>query len=148
MILMHSRGNPSKSRQSSPVMAEATKDGSRWAAPIVLCVTFLVYSPTLWFDFVYDDLTDIVNNKGIQSWDAVPGFFLPGGGQLFGAMGWHADRFYRPLFMLWLRLNHALFALKPGGWHMAALAAHLLATLMVYLLVRRLLGEWKPAALA
>lgn len=118
-----------------------------WIIPTLLGATFLVYLPTFWFGFVYDDQADIVGNTGIQSWEAMPGFFFPKVGQILGAMGWHQVRFYRPVYMLWLRLNHAFFALDPVGWHVAAVLSHLLATLLVYLVVRRLLADWRPALL-
>ncbi len=147
--MRHMRSRKTSTQHAQPHTPEsrAVCNGSRWAVPIVLFVSFLVYCPTLWFKFVYDDVKDIVLNQGIKSWDSLPGYFVPESAQLFGPSGWHAARCYRPLLLLWLRLNDALLSLQPGYWHLAAVAAHLLMTLMVYLLVRQLLHDWVPAAL-
>ena len=119
-----------------------------WTLPLVLGLTFLVYCPTLRFGFVYDDLLDILNNGSIQSWEAMSGFLFPRSSNIFGPTGWHGARFYRPVFMLWLRLNHAFFGFTPSYWHLAAVLAHLLATLLVYRLVLRLTEDWRPAVVA
>ncbi|MGC2211229.1 MAG: tetratricopeptide repeat protein [Candidatus Korobacteraceae bacterium] len=145
---MGSRKTPVNRTRSRTPDAATICDRSSWAAPIILLITFLVYCPALWFDFVYDDMLDIVNEPALKSWDSVPRYFVPQLAKMFGPGGWHAERFYRPVFMLWLRLNDALFGLQPGYWHLAAIAAHLLMTLIMYLLARRLLRDWIPAALA
>ncbi len=54
---------------------------------------------------------------------------------------------YRPLFLLWLRLNNACFGLNPRGWHAAAMGLHLLCTLLVYLLFRRMTQKSAFAAM-
>ena len=48
---------------------------------------------------------------------------------------------YRPLFLLWLRVNAALFRIHPAGWHLATLAAHVAATYFVFLLARKVFAE-------
>ncbi len=40
--------------------------------------------------------------------------------------------YYRPLFLLWLRVNDAVFGNHPWGWHLTTVLAHVLATLLVY----------------
>ena len=46
--------------------------------------------------------------------------------------------YYRPLFLLWLRINDAVFGNQAWGWHLTTILAHVLATLLVYLLAWRL----------
>ena len=46
--------------------------------------------------------------------------------------------YYRPLFLLWFRLNHAMFGVNPEGWHLTTILCHVAATYMVFVLVRRL----------
>ncbi|MGH9581244.1 MAG: tetratricopeptide repeat protein [Terriglobales bacterium] len=116
--------------------------GRFWLS-LVLLLTSLAYVSTLAFDFVYDDETQIVANPRIRSWSEVPSYFtrhhwfhlypnLPG-------------NYYRPLFLLWLRANYAVFELKPWGWHLTTVAVHLLATLLVCFLARRLLRNANAA---
>jgi len=113
---------------------------------IVLIATFLVYAGTLGFGFVYDDQGQIVRNLFIQSWHYVPRYFTshvwsylyPG----------DVANYYRPLFLIWLRANHALFGLEPAGWHLTSVLAHLVVTLEVYWLGVRLLEDRISAAVA
>ena len=46
--------------------------------------------------------------------------------------------YYRPLFLLWLRINDAVFRNQAWGWHLTTILAHVLTTLLVYLLAWRL----------
>jgi protein O-mannosyl-transferase len=122
------------------------KDSVNWFAVLpILVVTFLLYLPALRFQFVFDDVEQIVKNPNIQSWSYLPGYFTK---QLWSQGGWHQARYYRPLFLVWLRMNHALFGFDATYWHLTTIAAHLLATLLVYLLVKMLLKSQATAALS
>ncbi len=107
-------------------------------------VTFVVYSGTLSFEFVWDDWPQIVNNPIIRSWSNLP--------RAFGSDLWyHVARhqvYYRPLFVAWSMLNYALFGLHPWGWHLGAVLLHVGAVAAVFLLARRLELEYWTAALA
>src|ERR1700733_7642734 len=106
----------------------------RWLA-LVIAVSALPYLFTLRYGFVYGDDTQIVNNPAISNWGSVTQYFVTpvwqfaGNGAMTG--------YYRPLFYLWLRINDALFGMHPLGWHVASLCVHLLATGLVFFLLRR-----------
>jgi tetratricopeptide (TPR) repeat protein len=113
---------------------------------LVLVIGLAIYAPSLGYQFVHDDVSQIVANPRIQSWQYLPDYFtshvwahLYGEGQA---------NYYRPLFLLWLLLNHTLFSLNPPGWHLTTVAAHLLAGSLVYALARELLEDTRAAALA
>jgi Flp pilus assembly protein TadD len=55
---------------------------------------------------------------------------------------------YRPLFLVWLRINDALFGQWAAGWHFTSVSAHVAATYCVVLLAHRLLDEWPGALLS
>jgi protein O-mannosyl-transferase len=113
---------------------------------LALAATFVVYVGTLRFDFVYDDHEQIVENFRIQSWRYVPGYFTE---HLWSHLSpKDPGNFYRPLFLLWLRLNHLAFGVRPAGWHFTTVLLHLGVTLLVYLLARRLLNDRGSAGLA
>lgn len=106
------------------------------AETLACAIAFLAYVPTLGFPFVYDDEPQIVRNPAIHAWS----YWL----HYFTSHAW-ADlypnvngNYYRPLFLLWLRLNHAIFGLNPQGWHLTTVLCHVAATYMVFALVRRL----------
>ena len=107
-------------------------------------VTFVVYSGSLSFDFVWDDWPQIVNSPIIRTWSNLP--------RAFGSDLWyHVARhqvYYRPLFVAWSMLNYTLFGLRPWGWHLGAVLLHVGAVLAVFWLARRLGLEYWTAALA
>jgi tetratricopeptide (TPR) repeat protein len=104
---------------------------------ILACgVTALAYLGALAFGFVYDDVPQILKNPAIQDWRYLP--------QYFTAHVWatiypnSTGNYYRPLFLLWLRLNYALFGANPAGWHAASVLCHIAATYMVFRVARQL----------
>ena len=112
--------------------------------PLLGLVTFVVYSGSLSFDFVWDDWPQIVNSPIIRTWSNLP--------RAFGSDLWyHVARnqvYYRPLFVAWSMLNYTLFGLRSWGWHLGAVLLHVGAVVAVFWLVRRLGLEYWTAALA
>jgi tetratricopeptide (TPR) repeat protein len=111
--------------------------------PMLGLVTFVVYSGSLSFEFVWDDWPQIVNSPLIRSWSNLP--------RAFGSDLWyHVARhqvYYRPLFVAWSMLNYTLFGLRPWGWHLGAVLLHVGAVASVFWLARRLGLEYWTAAL-
>jgi tetratricopeptide (TPR) repeat protein len=106
--------------------------------------TAVLYSGTLFFKFVWDDEAQIVNNPLIRSWHSLSRVFV-------SDLWYHSIRrqvYYRPLFVAWSILNYAVVGLRPWGWHLGAILLHLVATLAVFWLSRRLGLEYWTAALA
>ena len=123
----------------------------RWPSPrlltgIVLGLTFAVYAQTLGFQFVHDDVGQIVENPAVQSWHYLA--------QYFTAQVWAGvtpellGNYYRPLFLIWLRLNDAVFGLHPWAWHLTTLLLHVAVTGLVYLLAWRIVKDRWTALLA
>jgi len=104
-----------------------------------LLLAVVAYWPVLEYGFVFDDTQQITQNPALTSWSYLPQYFtahvwegvFPGGN----------GNYYRPLFLLWLRLNYVLFKLAPWGWHLTSLLAHLAATGMVFLVLRQWTGD-------
>lgn len=116
----------------------------RIALPAILVVTFLVYVRSLWFEFVFDDFEQIVLNGHIQSWRFVPAYFTS---HVWSQQD-SAGLYYRPIFLLWLRLNHAIFELSPGAFHFSSICMHVTATALLYFVVRKLVKDGRAAAVA
>jgi tetratricopeptide (TPR) repeat protein len=106
---------------------------------LALLLALIGYWPTLRYGFVFDDVQQIVENPAIKSWSSLPQYFTAhvGAGIFPEAKG----SFYRPLFLLWLRLNHGLFDVAPFGWHLTSLLVHLCAIWMFFLLARQWTGD-------
>jgi protein O-mannosyl-transferase len=114
---------------------------------LALAAVYMLYQAALAFPFVFDDHQQIALNSHLSSWSYLKVYFtqnvwshLPDGAP--GA------NYYRPLFLVWLRLNFILFGQQPTGWHWTTIALHLLATGLVYLLVVKLFRNSATAILA
>lgn len=113
---------------------------------VVLALTFAVYLPSLRYQFVHDDGGQIVENPAVHSWHQVPHYFTTHVWE--GVDPEELGNYYRPLFLLWLRINDAVFGSHPWGWHLSTVLTHVLTTFLVFLLVWRLGLSRQVAALA
>lgn len=102
-------------------------------------ITALAYLGTLAFGFVYDDVLQIFQSPALREWRYLPRYFTshvlaalyPGAG----------GNYYRPLLMLWLRLNYVLFGPEPAGWHATTVLCHVLATYLVFRVVQQISSD-------
>jgi protein O-mannosyl-transferase len=132
----------------NPTGATTLKNAPRniwWPlAPVLL--TAAVFAPVAGFDFVYDDRGQVVDTTQLTTWRNIPSFFT---GHVWSwLMPASLSNYYRPGFKLWLFANFTLFERDAPGWHVATLAAHLLATFLVYRLALLLIGVPGIAAFA
>ena len=106
-----------------------------WLLPgIALLCAAAIYAQAAFFQFVYDDLGQIVLNPQIKSWTLAFSYFKTH----VWAQSSGIAMYYRPAFMLWLTANYKLFGLNPLYWHLAVIGLHLACCLLVYFLVWRL----------
>ena len=123
--------------QTPPTAAPAARPHTRlyrFALSATLLITAAIYLQAAFFEFVYDDLGQIVYNPLLKSWGGALGYFKTH----VWAQSSDLVLYYRPVYMLWLEGNRALFGLKPLSWHLAAIAVHLVACLLLYFFVSRL----------
>ncbi|MFZ0963708.1 MAG: tetratricopeptide repeat protein [Terriglobia bacterium] len=120
--------------------------GARALLPAaILAATFLSYLVTLDLGFFSDDQILIITNGSIRSWSYFPSYFTS------HIWSYHYPHWltnaYRPILLIWLRLNEVLFGAHAWGWHLSSLAMHLAVTYLVYRLGLRLTGDvWTAAA--
>jgi len=108
--------------------------------------SFLLYSGTLAFKFVYDDRRQVVDNAALTGWSYVHLYFSQ---NVWALIDPHKlANYYRPLFLLWLKVNYSLFGLAPMGWHTLEVLLQALVTVEVFWLARRLLKAEVPAAVS
>ncbi len=123
--------------KNSGLMQSRTGDLYRLAA--VLFITAVTYLGTIRFGFVYDDFQQIQTNPFLRSWRFVPQYFVSSvWKQLFP---FDPGNYYRPMFLVWARLNYSVFADRPLGWHATASALHVLVTALVFFVVRKMTGR-------
>jgi len=103
-------------------------------------VTLVVYWPVQSFDFVnFDDPIYITRNSAIQNgvtWQGILWAF-----STFHAANWH------PLTWLSHMIDFSLYQFRAGGHHWTSLQIHLLNTLLLFLVLRRMTGASKCSAL-
>jgi len=113
---------------------------------VILFLTFLAYSGTLWFQFVYDDRGQILANAHVHYWRYLPHYF--GEGVWSFAYPNILGNYYRPVFLLYLLINYKIFGPYPAGWHLLSVGAQVAVTYLVYRLGWRLVGDRKTALVA
>ena len=126
-------------RQSPRQSPEEMRQLSLFQLGLALVLAVVSYWPALGFGFVYDDTQQIVENPALRSWSYLPQYFTAN--VWAGVFSGGGGSYYRPLFLLWLRLNYLMFKVAPWGWHLTSLIAHLAATAMLFLLMRKWTGD-------
>ncbi|MGH7200262.1 MAG: hypothetical protein ACREJB_06630, partial [Planctomycetaceae bacterium] len=122
---------------------------SEWLRTHTRCLLSLVgltvalYLPTLGYDFVnWDDPWYVVNNPLIKSWQP---------SNLYALATQAAVRNYAPATLFSFLVDHTLWGLWAGGFHLTNLLLHALNAALVYALVVRLTHSrwtaWATAAL-
>jgi protein O-mannosyl-transferase len=140
------RVNPSGAKPENSTAVTGLVEKTGVVEALVCAITALAYVGTLSFGFVYDDKPVIVDNVVIRSWRFLAHYFIP---QISANIAPPSGgTFYRPITLLWLRLNYAAFGLDPAGWHFAMLVGHVLATYLVFVLVEKLTRNRGVAAVA
>jgi protein O-mannosyl-transferase len=120
--------------------AEARERQCLW---FILVITAITYLGTLRFEFVYDDGPQIVSNPFLKAWRYVPQYFVSDVWKQVFPMS--PSNYYRPLFVVMMRVIYSLFANRPLGWHLVAVVLHLAVTWLTYILVRKISGQFTLA---
>jgi tetratricopeptide (TPR) repeat protein len=113
-------------------------------AALIALLSFLVYLPALGFGFVSDDQMQVLSNPLVLSWRMIP--------RALQSNLWFqvvpTGTYYRPFFVIWSILNHALFGFDPRGWHFSNIVLHVIAASLVFALLRKVRADYWTAALA
>jgi tetratricopeptide (TPR) repeat protein len=121
---------------SAPAYDRAASAQTKKLLYLLLACGALLYARSLPYNFVYDDVIQIVRNPRITAWSYLPSYFTE---QLWA--GIQSASYYRPLLLLWMRINHFFFGLNPVGWHATSILLHLGASALAFVLARRLLRD-------
>ncbi len=86
---------------------------------LIFTIAFLIYLPTIWNKFVWDDIQLITHplNLGENPYS----FFLGGG------------IYYRPFLHLSMAIDYSFWHLNPMGYHLTNVILHSIASLLVFL---------------
>ncbi len=111
---------------------------------LVLLFAFWVFVPSFSYQLVSDDVLQIKDNPRLTSWTYLPGYFTQ---HLWAQDPQARHLYYRPLFLVWLRISRVVFGPPQPNWHIASILAHLVAVACVFLLLRRLTESVNGATL-
>lgn len=115
---------------SEPALGPRSELGNYFYPALIAIVVAGVYATSFWGVFVFDDGNRIVNEEAIRS-------FPPEGGILTS----------RSLVTYSLALNYALTGLEVGSYHSFNLAVHLVSSLALFGLARRLFARQSESSL-
>jgi protein O-mannosyl-transferase len=130
---------------AKPWALRGVLEGNPFYVFLLGVVTYALYAPSFGFPFVYDDVFQIVQNDHLDSWRFLPVYFTR---HAWSHVPGVPANFYRPFFLLWMRLNNLAFGHEPAAWHLTTILLHLAAAILVYRLAVELLQARGPALLA
>ena len=100
-------------------------------------IGLIIYSNTLTFSFVHDDVVFILNNPAIQQWGKLSDIFL-NGGSFVGQSNPLVNNYYRPLLEIIYKLQYKLFGFDAFKYHFFNMAVHVINSLLAYILLKQL----------
>jgi len=107
-----------------------------WHLLVVGALALGLYASTLGAGFVWDDEEIVVRNPLITSLGNLPAIFRTHAfAKVSAAAPGHDLEYWRPVWVSTLALDHALWGLKPLGYHLTNVLLHVATSLAVYLLV-------------
>ncbi|HBH87880.1 MAG TPA: hypothetical protein DDY17_09830 [Syntrophaceae bacterium] len=102
----------------------------------LLCI--IIYAPSLFGNFVYDDIGEIVNNSYIKKLQFIPTYFDPYHKETWSFYEQQHGA-YRPLILVSFALNYHLSGLDPFSYHLFNIILHIVNSLLVYLTIGKVL---------
>lgn len=100
---------------------------------LLILIGFLVYLPSFWNQFLWDDEQFIYRNQHVLEFN-IPAILtentIAGAGEI--------SNYYRPLTSLTFAIDHAIWGLQPFGFHLTNTTLHILSAILVFLLLRQL----------
>lgn len=128
---------PIKSSRSKNRQNELSPLAFWVGAAVVAGAIFAAYSPSLNYPFILDD-NRFIGDPRVQLPGQVLGYFSDA---VWAQFAGGPTSFYRPLFVLWVRVNYILDEMSPWGWHFASVLKHVAVAVLVGLLVWKLLQD-------
>lgn len=122
-------------------MRELGRKGLSWVLdhlPLFLLPTLclLLYLPALRHDFVVDDRYLVTENPYIKSWRYLPQMLSQDAGNIWAVTNYWS--YWRPVFSISLALDYSLWGLNPFGFHLTNILLHVINTVLLYLLGKKL----------
>ena len=131
-----------KDKRSSSLIQGLIKElDNKWlwwgALSMLIIVTFVVYIPTYYGGFIWDDDFNFVNNPLMTADDGLKLIWVS------------EEAFYYPLVLTTFWVERQLWGLNPFGYHIVNTAFHAFNAVLLWILLRRLKvrGAWLAGAI-
>lgn len=111
----------------------------KWSFVLLTLLAFACYAQTLRYEFVYDDDSQILNNKFVTEPGHLKEIFLKNVWAFVNPE--HKSNYYRPIHTLGDRILYALFGADPVPFHLLNVLLHSANTALLFALARRCLPE-------
>ena len=126
----------SQLRVHSRMPNPAAKAPFLFIAGILVLICLAVYGNTLLNGFVYDDMTQVLNNSWIRDVRHLPDIFSK---NVWGFQsGRNVSNYYRPMMHVIYLVSYGMFGLKPWGFHLVNIFFHMINSLLVFLVASSL----------
>lgn len=121
-----------------------TKKQTLFVCLLFLAIGFLIYSPSLNGDFIWDDVLLVSQNSYIRDLSFTPRMFSSDWGEgvntLYG--------YYRPLAIFSYFLNYSVHKLHVFGYHFINLLLHSLVSITFFFFSLHIFKKFKPSFIA
>ncbi|MBE9532182.1 MAG: tetratricopeptide repeat protein, partial [Proteobacteria bacterium] len=110
----------------------------------LLLVSFLIYLPSTFNAFVYDDMEQVLSNPWIVDFTHLGDIFLSASWAFMKETG--GSNYYRPMMHLGFLVESQLFGFSPKAFHLVNIILHSLNTLILFLISSKLFRLWQGRA--
>ncbi len=118
---------------------------------IVAAAAILTHINTLDGEFILDDYDNIVHQERIKTLSGSLDFFknvdIVDKSRLPEDAMWR-NPYYRPLFMASFAIDYMLYGMNPAGYHLSNIFLHMLASVLVLLVAKKITGDINIAFLS
>lgn len=101
------------------------------ATALIVLACFIAYSTSFGNVFVFDDISQIVNNDAIKSLRNIPEVFTRHL-TFFTKNNKEEGKFYRPVQSITLMIDHLLWGLEPFGYHLTNTLLHATVSVLIF----------------
>lgn len=110
---------------------------------IIAVFSFALFYNTLENDFVFDDESVVQTNQALTELSNIPKYFT-------AQEGFHKviGKYYRPIVSTTYTIDYALWGLSPKGFHLTNILIHLIASLLLFAVLKELFKNYKYGIIA
>ncbi len=98
----------------------------------IILATLAMYLPSLRNGWVFDDFSEVVNNKLLGTGSFFWKSFISDGWWFRNPKQLPQSAYYRPLQNVWFWMNYQLMGVNPVGWHLEKIVLHLVAVVLCF----------------